>query len=128
MIPPTVRLAAAFALTTHDTPTNVIVTTEPDVAPVAVQLVNPEPNVIAGVAGRPAANAGSNVTVIVLPATRLPRLLVVNPTVHGATNPVTCGDPANVTVFTAAAEITTAEPGDAVAVSRLVFTENVPGP
>jgi hypothetical protein len=85
VIPVIVRLAAVESLTEQEAPASVIVTVVlfvPPVVAVAVQLVNPLPRAIVGVAGTE--KAVLKTAVIVSPAARCPVPLVVNPTVHVA--------------------------------------------
>jgi hypothetical protein len=85
VIPLTVRLTAAELATAHDAPASVTVTTLLDVAPAAVQLVNPELSTIVGVAG--IVKAELNFNEIVSPAAIAPLALVVNVSVQFAVEP-----------------------------------------
>lgn len=105
---------------------SVIVTTFATAAPVAEQLLNALPRVIAGVAVMP--NAGWNVAVIVLPAARAPVALVVNAAVHVVVTPGAVSVPVYVTVVTAVAAIVTAAAGTTATVSLEVATANVAAP
>ena len=119
VIPAMLNEAGVRPFSAQPPPTRVTVTTLPTVAPVAVQLEKPVPSVIVGVAG--IVKAGSNVTVIVLPAASAPTDEGVKPTAHEAVDPGVCGVPTSVTAVTAVVAIVTFA-GSAVVVSRLVLT------
>ena len=97
--------AGVRPLSAQPPPASVMVTTVPTVAPVAVQPEKPVASVIVGVAG--IVNAGSNVTVTVLPAARAPTAEGVKPTAHEAVVPGLCGVPTSVTAVTAVVAIVT---------------------
>ena len=109
----------------QEAPTRVMVTTDPLVVAVAVQLEKPVPRVIVGVAGMLAGsvpNAGAKVAVMVSPAARAPTVVGVKPTAHDDDVPADCGVPAKVTPLTALLAITTLPVGDASAESKSVCT------
>jgi hypothetical protein len=82
------------------------------------------PRVIAGLVR--AGNAGSKVTVIVLPALRVPVLLVVKPTAHEAVAAAVCGVPVKETAVTeVGAAMFWSRVGLAGRGSELVLTLNV---
>src|SRR3954467_3443785 len=105
---------------------SVIVTTLLAFAPVApaAQPAKLPPNVTAGEAGIPAANAAAKVTVTVLPATRAPVDVAVNVSVQVVDAPYVVDAPANAMEVGAPRTIT-APAGFTAAVSRVVFTLSV---
>lgn len=107
---PAVELASAQV-----PPASVIVTVCPVVEPVAVQLVNPVGNVMAGVAGRPKPEA--NVTEMVLPTANLPLDEVVKPSVQVVLAPAVWEAPVKLTAVGVVAEIVIAEGGLAAVTS-----------
>jgi hypothetical protein len=115
----TVSVAVVDAATEHDAPESVTVTVVPDVEPVAVQLVKPEPSVIVGVAG--IAKPELKTIVIVAPLPSAPVEVVLNDSVQSERAPPVCGEPENVT-FVGGLEMMIAEGGLTATVSRLVLT------
>jgi hypothetical protein len=80
VIPAMVREAVVLLPTAHDAPAKVMVTTPPVVDAVAVQLVNPVPKTMVGVAGT--VKAEGIVTVMVLFAASAPVDEVLKPTLQ----------------------------------------------
>jgi hypothetical protein len=119
--PLTVSVALVDAATAQDAPASVTVTVDPDVDPVAVQLVKPVPSVIVGVAG--IVKPGLNTSVIVPPAARVPAELVLKVSVQSERAAAVCGEPEKLT-FVGAFEIRIGDAGFVATVSRLVFTLN----
>jgi len=117
--PLTVRVAVVDAATEHDAPASVTVTVVPDVEPVAVQVVKPEPSVIVGVAGM--VKPELKTIVIVAPVLSAPAELVLNDSVQSERAPPVCGEPAKL-MFVGAFEMTIADGGLTATVSRLVLT------
>jgi hypothetical protein len=117
--PLTVSVAVVDAATEHDAPESVTVTVVPEVEPVAVQLVKPEPSTIVGVAGM--VKPELKTIVIVAPLASAPAELVLNDSVQSERAPPVCGEPENVTLV-GALEMTIADGGLTATVSRLVFT------
>jgi hypothetical protein len=108
VIPAIESEAELLFVTAHDAPAKLIVTVEPEVDAVAVQLVNPLPSVTVGVAG--IVKAELNTTVILSTDDRAPEALVVNPTAQLAVDPAVCGVPTKETLETlVAATIITSE-------------------
>jgi len=117
--PLTVSVAVVDAETAHEAPASVTVTVVPVVDPVAVQLVNPAPSVIVGVAG--IVKPELKTTVIVPPAASAPAELVLNDSVQSERAPPVCGEPAKL-MFVGVLEMMIAEGGLTATVSRLVLT------
>ena len=126
--PPMTSAAGVLAVSAHVPPllASVIVITFATAAPVAEQLLNALPSVIAGVAAMP--NAGWNVAVIVLPVASAPVVLVVKAAVHVVVTPGAVSVPVYVAVVTAVAAMVTAAAGTTATVSLDVATENVAAP
>ena len=129
-MPPIVSVAGVLFPREHEEPVSGIVTVLVVLLPVAVPREQPEkPPVRATVGEAETPKAGSKVAVTVEPPKSAPEELGVNPTVYvvvaealwmAGLKETPDGD--------VAAAMTTAEAGEAVAVSEVVLTVNVDGP
>jgi len=113
-----VKVALVDAVTAHPAPASVTVTVDPEVDPVAVQLVKPVPSVTVGVAG--IVNPPLKTTVIVPPAASAPAELVLKVSVQSERALSVWGEPVKLT-FVGAFEMRIADGGFVATVSRLVL-------
>jgi hypothetical protein len=120
VIPAMVREAVVVLPTAHDAPAKVMVTTWFVVVAAAVQLVNPVPKTMVGVAGT--VKAELKVTAMGLFAASLPLADVVKPTLQVETALAVWGEPEKVTAVGVVAVMVIPEPGLAATVSSEVAT------